>query len=478
MQNKQKKHLPSWRKRLAIIKPMQKIIFIFLLLLSFQIPVHAQKDEGGLTRILFIFDASNSMNAPWQGSNRIDIARKLMKETLDSLKGIPNVELALRIYGHQTALLPGHQDCNDTKLEVPFGPETNELIKSKIKYVTPKGTTPIARSLEKAGGDFPACINCRNVIILITDGIEACDEDPCAIAKALRSKGIIVKPFVIGLGLNLEYLKSLECIGNIFDASNEETFRNILRTVISQALNNTTAQVNLLNTRKEATETNVSFTLFDQKTGVVKYHYVHTMNKAGFPDTLTIDPLFTYKLQVHTIPQVEKNNIKVIPGKHTIIEIDAPQGSLDLRMGGTSKVPLEIKCIIRKSGEMTTLNVQQFSEKQRYIVGKYDLEILTLPRMYMKDVEVRQSESTSIEIPVPGILDLNTLQTGFGAVFVLEGGQMKWVCNIREGVKKQLIHLLPGKYKIVYRNKKSEHTIYTIEKQINIVSNQTTVITF
>jgi Ca-activated chloride channel family protein len=30
----------------------------------------------------------------------------------------------------------------------------------------------------------------RNVIILITDGIEACDEDPCAVSRALMAKGM------------------------------------------------------------------------------------------------------------------------------------------------------------------------------------------------------------------------------------------------------------------------------------------------
>ena len=75
-----------------------------------------------------------------------------------------------------------YQDCNDTKLEVPFATDNFGEVKSRIRSIYAKGTTPIARSLEAAAGDFPDR-NSRNIIILITDGLEACDNDPCVIAK-------------------------------------------------------------------------------------------------------------------------------------------------------------------------------------------------------------------------------------------------------------------------------------------------------
>ena len=174
---------------------MKKIIFILYLIISF-LPSYAQNDEIDKIRLLFIFDGSNSMNAQWEKSSKIKIAKALMTQTLDSLKYLDNVEVALRMYGHQTRIVPGQQDCSDTKLEVPFasGPDNYDKIKNKIRGLVPKGTTPIARSLEYAATDFPDCDDCRNVIVLITDGIEACDEDPCAVSLALRSKGIILKP--------------------------------------------------------------------------------------------------------------------------------------------------------------------------------------------------------------------------------------------------------------------------------------------
>jgi Ca-activated chloride channel family protein len=155
-----------------------------------------------LTRILFVFDASQSMYGRWQTGVKMEVAKKLLSNLLDSLARVDNLELALRCYGHQSKFPP--QDCKDTKLEVPFGPNTAPKIKNRIQQLVPMGTTPIAYSLEKSANDFTPCNNCRNIIILITDGIEECSGDPCAVSAALQKNGIILKPFVIGVGLGVD----------------------------------------------------------------------------------------------------------------------------------------------------------------------------------------------------------------------------------------------------------------------------------
>ena len=86
---------------------------------------------------------------------------------MDSLEPIENLEVALRVYGHQYAVATGDRSCQDTKLEVPFGPYNYSKIKKKLSYIYPKGTTPIAYSLEQTKNDFPPCSDCRNILILI-----------------------------------------------------------------------------------------------------------------------------------------------------------------------------------------------------------------------------------------------------------------------------------------------------------------------
>ena len=56
----------------------------------------AQQKEEPIDRILFIFDASQSMLGRWQSGRKIDIAKKLLSNMVDSLKNIKNLEIGLR----------------------------------------------------------------------------------------------------------------------------------------------------------------------------------------------------------------------------------------------------------------------------------------------------------------------------------------------------------------------------------------------
>jgi len=335
-----------------------------------------------LTRILFVFDASQSMYSRWESDTRINIAKRMLTQMLDSLKGVENVEVALRVYGHQKPVPP--QDCSDTRLEVPFHKNNIDEIKSVIQKLEPKGTTPIARSLEAAALDFPKSTPSRNIIILITDGVEACDGDPCAVSVELQKQGIILKPFVIGIGLDADFKKTFECVGQYFDAASEKQFKDVMGIVISQALNNTTLQVNLLDINENPTETDVPITFYDKKSGKIIYNFVHTLNNKGNPDTLVLDPLITYRMVAHTIPPVSIDSIKLTPGKHTVVGTNAAQGFLTVK--ANMQFFKDIKCLIRQKNKPTILHVTGLNEVSKLLIGNYDLEVLTLPRLYINDV--------------------------------------------------------------------------------------------
>ena len=51
-----------------------------------------------------------------------------------------------------------------------------------------------------------------NAIILVTDGLETCDADPCAIATALKESEAAITVYVVGLGLDAEELRITSCI--------------------------------------------------------------------------------------------------------------------------------------------------------------------------------------------------------------------------------------------------------------------------
>jgi Ca-activated chloride channel homolog len=181
-------------------------------------------------RILFIFDDSYSMYAPWNSNIKIEVAKKVMGEFLDSLKDLPNLELALRCYGHTTFFKP-ERNCKDSKLEVPFSEaKTSSVkIKERIQRLEPLGTTPIAYSLGESVNDFTPRSNCRNIVILITDGIEECNGNPCQVSIELQKKGIFLRPFVIGVGLDVKFADVFACMGKFYDVSNEANFKEVLK---------------------------------------------------------------------------------------------------------------------------------------------------------------------------------------------------------------------------------------------------------
>jgi len=448
---------------------INKIFLAFIIFYITDMPANAgikDDDDPPLTRILFVFDASQSMHAMWHTDTRIAVAKDLLIDIVDSLRHVPHVQMALRVFGHQSHHTP--QDCDDTKLEVGFWDGNATRIIRTIREITPRGTTPIAGSLEAAKDDFPPCDDCRNIIILITDGIERCGGDPCEVSQRLQKKGIFLRPFIIGVGR--DFSKEFECVGEYFDARNEDQFRASLNIAISQALKATTAQINLLDIYGNPTESNIPVTFYDPDTGEIKKNVVHTMNHRGLPDTLYfLSTAYNYDMVVHTMPPVKVNDISVTPGKHNIIAAETPRGSLEVVVGG--RTPVDYPVIVRKAGSMVTLNVQSTTDvPKKYLTGNYDLEIHSLPRIIIEDVEIEQNHVTTVELPQPGVASIRLLSNGYGMVLKETDDGLELVYRLKENVKNEILNLMPGNYRVVFRSRGATATYHTIVKPFVVES--------
>ncbi|MFZ6010627.1 MAG: vWA domain-containing protein [Bacteroidota bacterium] len=450
---------------------MYRIVRYIFLMLCISVATLAQtKVQQKLpekTRILFVLDGSGSMNAVWEKEqSRMDAAKRILTRLVDSLRVNPNLELALRIYGHRFTRQANN--CQDSHLEVPFAPKNHNAIVSKIKDVRPKGVTPITFSLLQASKDFPSQAGYRNILILITDGIESCGGDPCEVSLELQRKGVLLRPFIIGLGV--EGGKVLDCVGKYIDSENASAFNRILNQSIETTFAKTTVSVELLDGAGKPTETNVDISFLNSATKTSAYEFVHFRDKLGRPDSVQIDPVLPYDMVVNTVPPVIRRNIQIENGKHNVVVVSAPQGNLIVRPEARGNA---FSVMVREKGKSAILNPQRSGETCRYLEGEYEVETLTLPRRIFA-IAIEADKTKTITLPSTGLVNINTISPGYGSIFeVTEKGGSQWVCNLDESLSQHAYNLLPGTYKIAFRVKNAGGSKYTSVKTFDLKSGQT-----
>lgn len=461
------------------MRPIKFFVYGLIILLLRVFPLSAQdsyseKYNNQKTRILLILDASGSMNDTWQGKRRFDISKSILTNVVDSVEAAnKNVEFGLRIFGHQSP--KEDNDCQDSKLEVPFGLNNSKKIKSVLDRVEPKGWTPIAYSLMQAANDFETVPGVKNAIILITDGLENCGGNLCDIALALEAKRITLKPFIIGVDIKENAFKAFDCVGYYFDVSTENAFKQVLNKVVSHALNTTTVQINLLDEENLANITDLNISIYDKSSHTLIYNFIHTFNAKQKPDTLLLDPVGAYDFVVNSIPPVEKKNIELKPGEHNIINIKAPQGYLSLQSNSTQLS--NTKCLVMQKGSNKILYAQHINSVQRYLSGLYDLEFLTLPRIRMNAVELGRNKTKEIDIPAPGILSIYSKLDRKATIFI-DNKQMDWVYEFESLNGKNQLLLQPGSYKLLIQPANNSHTENSEIHYFSIESNAENILRF
>lgn len=183
-------------------------------------------------KTMIVLDASGSMWGQVEGRAKIDIAR----ETLSSvLKSVPaGTELGLMVYGHREK-----GSCSDIELAVPPGAGTENAINAFVAGLNPKGKTPISHAVEQAAEALKYTED-KATVVLVTDGLETCEADPCALASALESKGVDFTTHVVGFGLTEEEGKQVACLaentgGKYFQASDAAQLVAALTETVAEA---------------------------------------------------------------------------------------------------------------------------------------------------------------------------------------------------------------------------------------------------
>ncbi|MDY0038872.1 MAG: VWA domain-containing protein [Desulforhabdus sp.] len=167
----------------------------------FVIPI---ANGAGSTRIVFILDASGSMWGRVDDATKMESAREVMSDLIASLP--ENTELGLVAYGHRRK-----GDCQDIEVIAAPGSEDREKMREGIKRLTPKGKTPLAASLTQAG-DYLRDHEGDATMVLVSDGLETCGGDPCAVAKRLHRKKTNLTIHVVGFDVSGRAVEQLQCV--------------------------------------------------------------------------------------------------------------------------------------------------------------------------------------------------------------------------------------------------------------------------
>ena len=199
------------------------------LALTLLIPASALADDGELTNVLIVLDASGSMAGRLNGEAKMTLAERTVKDLVDNMPAEMNV--GLLVYGAKSP--KEKRDCRDIDLLQPVKPVNPQAIDAALGRVSPHGMTPIGASLERAAEALKG-LKGQSTIVLVSDGTETCESDPCEIARKVKAtQGIDVRVHVVGLDVGAGERGTLECVakgggGTYYPVGDEKSLKEAL----------------------------------------------------------------------------------------------------------------------------------------------------------------------------------------------------------------------------------------------------------
>ena len=423
-----------------------KRLLAILLLLAVVFSASAQRKKPkpvpDKTRVLLILDCSNSMWDQWQSDSKIKVTQQVMLHFIDSVAAQNDIDVALRVFGHL------NKDSYGTRLEVPFDEGNSYKLQSKIKTLVPNGGCTAATALTDALHDFPVSKNSRNIILIITDGIDDSDGSICNVARQVQLSGIVVQTFILGIGNPSDFNRELDCAGKFTYVPNEEQYGDALYNIFKLSDEKAFVMMELEDSEGLPLEGDVPVALYDSQTGVVKYL---TRCIGGAQDTFVVDPLVTYDMTFFTQPVTTLHHLEFTPGVVSRLAVGVSQGQLRIRQDQqrvTWPVP-KPTVVVRRANDGNVLATQQIGEMKSYLSGSYDIDVLSVPPIKLRGVEVRENSNTDISIPMPGLLTLTKpKQIMVGSLFVVEEGVLTYVCDLNPNAINERLVLQPGNYQL------------------------------
>lgn len=451
---------------------MRRLFIILMLLVAcVGFPAARGQKAADRTRLLLILDCSHSMWDHWQSNAKIKVTQQVLLSFLDSIASQHDVDVALRVFGHL------NKDQFGTRLEVPFGSDNIYQLQSKIRTLVPNGGCTAAAALTDALSDFPATGSSRNLILIITDGMDDCEAEICDVARQVQLSGVVVQTFVLCIGGNISAHAS--CAGSVFPVAHEEEFAKTLYDIFRLSGHKAKVVLNMVDGGGELYETEHPVAFYDHRTGVIRQSTIYSVDQRLKPDTLLMDPLVTYDMAVFTHPPLRREAMQFSIDRVNPIDITVSEGTLKVRYSGQRpqwSVPA-VDVIVRHDGDRVA--AQTVGEEGQYLAGRYDVEVQTLPVTTLRGVEVRGQAATELSVPMPGMLVLSKPRgITTGAIFRLQDGRVEFVADLNPSTAGERLLLQPGEYELVLHPQNATLYNKVQTRRFVIESSQTTKIQF
>lgn len=204
------------------------LAWAFALVLPFLFNISANAQPTEQPDLMVVFDASGSMWGQIDGKSKIQIAQEAFID-LSASWSTSQTRAGLLAYGHRRK-----GDCSDIELISRPSAEASAIMAEQVAKLKPKGKTPLSAAVRQAA-DVLKFQEEAATVVLLSDGIETCNLNPCEVGAELEELGINFTAHVIGFDIAIDTDKAqLKCLaentgGKYFDASDADGLNNALK---------------------------------------------------------------------------------------------------------------------------------------------------------------------------------------------------------------------------------------------------------
>ncbi|WP_346206507.1 VWA domain-containing protein [Caldifermentibacillus hisashii] len=154
--------------------------------------------------VVFIIDASGSMAQKINGKEKMASAKDSILNFVNKLP--KDAKVGIRVYGHKGTGSDADKalSCSSSELVYPISNYNEGEFQAALNKFSPSGWTPIGLALREAKNDLSSFdgANNTNIVYLVSDGIDTCDDQPIEAAKELYSSNI--SPIINVIGFDVD----------------------------------------------------------------------------------------------------------------------------------------------------------------------------------------------------------------------------------------------------------------------------------